>query len=313
MSTRTLHAERTGPITLDLDLPAGSITVRAEAGRERAALTIRTADETGSSADAVTDAVLRWEERGALVAQVKNTGATGATTIVRGNRGTTVIQSFDSVSFGGTVIGMVGGTIHGDLVLGGGKTVVNGQVISHGGAGTTVHIGGSPIQIIATVPEGSTVIARTSSADVTAEGCFAAVNGRTQSGDVRLDTVERPMVETQSGDVTIDRSQDANIKTQSGDISLGRTDVVQASTMSGDIRVTDFGGTALLNSMSGDLTVHATAGGSLTARTMSGDVEVTATDTALGDDLDVQANSMSGRVRTPKRRTAGGGVRRRRD
>ncbi|WP_404871031.1 DUF4097 family beta strand repeat-containing protein (plasmid) [Kitasatospora griseola] len=313
MTTRTLHAERTGPVTLDLDLPAGSITVRAEAGRERAALTIRTADETGSSADAVTDAVLRWEERGALVAQVKNTGAAGFTSVVQGNRGTTVIQSFDSVSFGGSVIGMVGGTIHGDLILGGGKTIVNGQVISHGGAGTTVHIGGSPIEIIATVPEGSTVIARTRSADVTADGSLTAVNARTQSGDIRLDTVERPVVETQSGDVTIERSQDANIKTQSGDIRLGRTDVVQANTQSGDIRVTDFGGTALLNTMSGDLTVHATAGGDLTARTMSGDVAVTATEAALTEDLDVQANSMSGRVRTPQRRAAGSGVRRRRD
>ncbi|WBP92194.1 DUF4097 family beta strand repeat-containing protein [Kitasatospora cathayae] len=309
MTTRTLNAEHTGPVTLDLDLPAGSITVRAEAGRERAELTIRTADETGPSADAVTAAVLRWETRGAMVAQVNNTGGTGFTSVVRGNRGTTVVQSFGNVPAGASIVGL---QIDGDLSFVGGRMIVNGQVIN-AGSGSTVRIGDSPIEIIAAVPEGSTVIARTRSADVTADGAFAAVNGRTQSGDVRLGTVERTVVETQSGDVIIYRSQDANIRTQSGDVRLGRTDLVQANTQSGDISVADFGGTAHLKTMSGDVNVHATAGGNLTVRTMSGDIGVTATDAALGDDLDVQANSMSGRVRTPQRQAAGSTPRRRRD
>ncbi|KEF04888.1 MULTISPECIES: DUF4097 family beta strand repeat-containing protein [Streptomyces] len=101
-------------------------------------------------------------------------------------------------------------------------------------------------------------------------------------------------------------------KTQSGGIRLGRTDVVEASTMSGDIHVRDFGGTAQLNSMSGDIRVHASAGGDLTAKTMTGDITVTATDSALDDDLDVRATSMTGDVRTPRRQHHAGGPRRRR-
>ncbi|MEV7217891.1 DUF4097 family beta strand repeat-containing protein [Kitasatospora cineracea] len=315
MTIRTLHAERTGPVTLDLDLPAGTITVLAEAGRERASVTIRTADETGSSADAVTGAVLRWEERGALVAKVEDTGSS-ITTVVHTGRGTTFVQSMGNVVANGSVIGLQlgsGGVVAGigNMVVNGNGVFVNGQKISHGGAGT--RIGGSPIEITALVPEGSTVLALTRSADIDAEGTLTAVNGRTQSGDIRLGTVERTAVETQSGGVTIDRSQDATIKTQSGGIRLGRTDLVQATTMSGNIRIADFGGTAQLKTMSGDITVHATAGGDLSARTMSGDIDVTATATALDENLDVQTNSMSGRVRTPQHRAAASGARRRRD
>ncbi|MFD7590676.1 DUF4097 family beta strand repeat-containing protein [Kitasatospora sp. NPDC059811] len=309
MTTRKLTAEQPGPITIDVDLPVGSITVRTEAGRERAELTIRTADETGPSADAVKDATLRFDERGALVARVKNAGGTSVTSIVQGNRSTTVVQSFGSIPAGAHVVGL---QIDGDLNFVGGRTIVNGQVVD-AGSGSTVRIGGSPIEIIATVPEGSSVTARTRLAGVTAEGFFAAVTGTTQSGDIRVETCGRLSAATQSGDVTADRADDIRITTQSGDIRLGRTDVAQLKTMSGDIRITDFGGAAQLNTMSGDITVHATAGGDLTARTMSGDVNVTATDAALGDDLDVQANSMSGRVRTPQRRAAGSTPRRRRD
>lgn len=100
--------------------------------------------------------------------------------------------------------------------------------------------------------------------------------------------------------------------TQSGDIRLGRTDVTEASTMSGDIHLRDFGGTAQLSSMSGDIRVHASAGGDLTAKTMTGDVTVTATGSALDDDLDVRAHSMTGDVRIPRRQPQAGGPRRRR-
>lgn len=82
--------------------------------------------------------------------------------------------------------------------------------------------------------------------------------------------------------------------------------------MSGDVTIRDFGGTAQLNSMSGDIRVHATAGGDITAKTMSGDITVTATEQAVTDDLDVRANSMSGDVRIPQRPRQGAGPRRRR-
>ncbi|MFH8986380.1 DUF4097 family beta strand repeat-containing protein [Streptomyces varsoviensis] len=303
MTTRKIAAENTGPVTIDAALfgHGGTITVRAAADCERATLTVHTADEEGPAADAVREATLRQSGTGLYVSVEGKGGTSGGTTIITGGgrRGTSVYQSF------GTVTGSVTG-----MTIVGGDVVVNGVRIS-GNGGTTVINGSSPIEITATVPEGSSVIGRTQSADVIAEGAILNVTGNTQSGDVRAGHVARVDASTQSGDVVVDRAAQITAKTQSGDVRLGRTDVVEGNTMSGDIRIGDFGGTARLKTMSGSIHVHATAGGDLSARTMSGDVTVTATEAALGDNLDVQANSMSGRVRTPQRRSGSSSPRRR--
>lgn len=312
MPTRTLTAQQPGPILIDAQLlgAGGIVTVRTDRIRKEAEITIRTADETGDSADAVRDADLCWDARGALVAHVqgKGGGISGGTTIVRGGGGTSVVQSFGTVH--GSVTGMV---IDGNMTMVGGNVYVNGRRITPGQGSTTIITGSSPIEITAVVPEGSSVTARTQSADVIADGTYAAVSASTQSGTVRAPgQIERFTAGTQSGDVDVENSPNIIAKTQSGDIRLGRTDVVEASTMSGDVTIRDFGGTAQLGSMSGDIRVHATAGGDITAKTMSGDVNVTATEQAVNDDLDVRANSMSGDVRFPRHRQSGTGGRRRR-
>ncbi|TJZ41201.1 DUF4097 domain-containing protein [Streptomyces piniterrae] len=308
MTTRKLVAENTGPLTIDASLlgHGGTITVHAEADCDRATLTIRTTDEDGPAAEAVREATLRASGTG-LTASVQGKGGIGGgTTIVsHGNRGTTVIQSAGNIT--GSMIGFQGGVIGGDFV--GGDVYINGVKV--GGRGATVIQGSSPIDIIATVPEGSSLKGRSQSADIIAQGAVLNVTATTQSGDVHTGHVSRISADTQSGDVRVDQAAHVNAKTQSGDIRLGRTDVVDANTMSGDIQIADFGGTAQLKTMSGDVRVHATAGGDLTARTMSGDVDVTATEAAINDDLDVQANSMSGRVRTPRRSPASSAPRRR--
>jgi hypothetical protein len=294
MTTRKIAAEITGPVTIDATLlgHGGTITVRTESDCERATLTVRTADEEGAAADAVREATLRQSDTGLHASVEGKGGASGGTTIITGggNHGTSVFQSF------GTITGSVTG-----MTIVGGDVVVNGVRVS-GNSGTTVINGSSPIEITAVVPEGSSVIGRTQSADVITEGTLLNVTGNTQSGDVRTGHVAKVRAATQSGDVVIAQAAHISAKTQSGDIRLGRTDVVEGDTMSGDIRIADFGGTARLKSMSGDIQVHATAGGDVSARTMSGDVNVTATEAALDGDLDVQANSMSGSVRTPQRR-----------
>jgi hypothetical protein len=311
MPTRTLTAQQPGPILIDAQLlgAGGVVTVRTDRTRKEAEITIRTADETGDSADAVRDADLRWDARGALIAHVQGKGGiSGGTTIISGG-GTSVVQSFGTVH--GSVTGMV---IDGDMTMVGGNVYVNGRRITPGQGSTTIITGSSPIEITAVVPEGSSLTARTQSADVTADGTYTAVSASTQSGTVRAPgQIERFTAGTQSGDINVENSPHIIAKTQSGDIRLGRTDVVEASTMSGDVTIRDFGGTAQLNSMSGDIRVHATAGGDITAKTMSGDVNVTATEQAVNDDLDVRANSMTGDVRIPQRRqrSTGGGPRRR--
>ncbi|WP_424864064.1 DUF4097 family beta strand repeat-containing protein [Streptomyces sp. MMS24-I29] len=286
MSVRTLTAQQPGPVLIDTELLGtdGVITVRTDPARKEAEITIRTADETGDSADAVRGADLRWDSRGTLVAHAQGKGSIsgGGTFIAGDNYG--VVQSVQN-NYGSMV--MVSG---GDLNLG------SSGFRFQSGATINAARGASLVEIVAVVPEGSSVIARTQSADVIAEGTLATVSASTQSGTVRA----------------CGQTEQFTASTQSGDIRLGRTDVVEAKTMSGDVTIRDFGGTAQLNSMSGDIRVHATAGGDITAKTMSGDVTVTATEQAVNDDLDVRANSMSGDVRIPQCPRQGTGPRRRR-
>ncbi|OYP10049.1 hypothetical protein CFC35_41780 [Streptomyces sp. FBKL.4005] len=309
MTTRKLAAETTGPITIDASLlgHGGVISVRAEADCERATLTISTADEEGAAADAVRDATLRQSATG-LTATVQGKGGIsgGTTTIITGGGGRGITQSVVSNNSGSTI--QIGGNVFsGNFV--GGDVWVNGVKVS---GNATVVTGSAPIEITATVPPGSKVIGRTQSANIETFGSLALVSGHTQSGDLWVYDAEKVTASTQSGDVTVETSADISARTQSGDVKLNRTDVVDANTMSGDIQIRDFGGTARLKTMSGDIRVHATAGGDIDAHTMSGDIDVTATQAALDDHLDVRPSSMSGRINVPSRRTPGSGPRRRR-
>ena len=305
MTTRKLAAETTGPVTIDASLlgHGGVISVRAEADCERATLVISTADEDGPAADAVRDATLRQSATG-LNATVHGKGGTsggGTTIITGGGRRGGVIQSVVSNNYGSTI--QIGGNfVAGDMVVNGVRITGNATVVQ----------GSAPIEITAVVPPGSKVIGHTQSADIEAIGSFALVSGHTQSGDLRVDDAEKVTASTQSGDVTVNKAADISAKTQSGDVHLNITDVVDANTMSGDIHIRDFGGTARLKTMSGDIRVHATAGGDIDASTMSGDVDVTATQAALDENLDVRPRSMSGRINIPSRRVPGSGPRRRR-
>ncbi|WP_374778714.1 DUF4097 domain-containing protein (plasmid) [Streptomyces sp. NBC_01310] len=309
MTSRTIAAETTGPVTIDAALLGhhGTITVRTEADCERATVTITTADEDGDAADAVKRATLRPSGTGGVVASVEGRGGSaGGTTVITGGG----IQSIVRGNSGSTIV--IGGNISGgNIVSGGGDVVINGVRFT-GGNGATVVQGSPPIEITAVVPEGSSLISRTHSADIETLGNMLHVGGHTQSGDFRVTSASQVVASTQSGDVRVEGAANIAVKTKSGDIRLGRTDVVEADTMSGDITISDFGGSARLKTMSGDVRVHATAGGDLSATTMSGDIDVTATQAALGDDLDVITSSMSGRVRAPQRRMGGNQPRRRR-
>jgi hypothetical protein len=269
MPVRSLTAQQAGPLVLDVQLlgATGVVTVRTDATRTEAEVTISTADETGASADAVRDANLRWEARGALVAHVHSKGSIrSGTTIINSGGGTVIARNNYSVVQQVTHNhGSMTAMSDGDVIFGGSRFQIRGGTVN-------AIQGPSPIEILAVVSEGCSVTAR-----------------------------------TQSGDVEVDNSPDIIVETQSGDLRLGRTDLVQASTMSGDITISDFGGTAHLNSMSGDIRVHATAGGDINAKTMSGDVSVTATEQAANDELDVRASSMSGDVHIPQRRQRGTG------
>ena len=287
MTTRTLTADRPGPVLLSIDLPAGDITVTADPDRQTAELTITALGDDPAVNDAVERASLRWDaDRGTLTAEVPEVRGTGRT-VIDSRGGTTITQILGDVPAGVTITGAVitGGTVS----VGGGAVVVNGAVVA-----------GGAIEINARVPEGSRVAARTRSAALTAHGEYAEVRFTSVSGDLTVGGTVTLTTETTSGDVraaAVDGS--AEVRSVSGDIRLDRADDVQAQTTSGDITLADVGGLVATGTVSGDITVHAAEGGTVGARSVSGDVTVTATPTALAEGLTVRADSRTGRVTTP--------------
>jgi hypothetical protein len=297
MTTRTLTAERPGPVALSVDLPAGDIRVITDPSRTVAEVTVTAYGDDPAVHDAVRDAVLSWyEPTGTLTVRV-NPPAGGVTVVggqtVIGSHGATVVQSFGDIPAGVAVTGAV---INGIVSVGGGRVTVNGVEVS--GSGTVVAAG--RVQITAHVPEGTSVTAATRSASLECAGEFAEVDFTSTSGELTAGGVGDLRAKTTSGDVfatVVDGA--AVVASVSGDVYLGRADDVTASTTSGDVTVNDFAGRAELASVSGDIRVRAVEGGSITARTASGDVTVTATGTALAEGLTVNATSRTGRVTTP--------------
>ncbi|TDW24288.1 putative adhesin [Kribbella kalugense] len=249
--------------------------MRADSDCERATVTIQTADENGPAADAVRSAQLRSTPEG-LETSVRGDGSTSGGAISGGG------FTISGGTFGNIRTGR-GITVNGMHISGGNDIVVNGVHIT--GAGGTVNVsqGVSPIEIVAVVPKGSSLQTRSDSADIEATGQLARVDANSVSGDV-----------------DIDRADDIKARTTSGDIRMGRTDQVSAHSVSGDISIDDFGGSARTETVSGDVRVHATEGGNLSAGSVSGNITVTASDANVAQQLNVQTSTVSGRVRTPQ-------------
>ena len=151
--------------------------------------------------------------------------------------------------------------------------------------------GRSPaINVLVTVPTGTTVDAEAGSAAIRIDGTVGAVDVQTGSGDLIAGSCGEVLVRTGSGSVDIDQVHAASVKSGSGDITIGRSaGGVELHAASGDVRVGEVGGDARVSTSSGDVELGAT-GGRVAAKTASGDLafrraaegEVTAS-TASGD------------------------------
>ena len=256
MTERTITAENTGPVTISVSLDhGGSVRVAAEAGCERATLKVATDDETGPAAEAVQDACMRQTEDG-LKARVTFTENSGTTVIQRGGRSVNMIST--GTNYGSVV--QVAGNNYGSMT---GMTTANGQVIS--GGDVTAVPASSPVDVVVTVPEGSTVVVETISARVSTRGNLASVETNTTSGRVNID-----------GAASVD-----------------------CRSVSGRVAVDELRGSGRVSAISGRVEVHATSGGSLRVSTVSGRIDITAASEALAAGLCVSANSVSGRVNLP--------------
>ncbi|WP_420077025.1 DUF4097 family beta strand repeat-containing protein [Streptomyces sp. JL3001] len=254
MTERSFVSQTSGPIVLGLALPIGSVRVQVLDNLTTARLVLRTDDGTGPAADAVNRA--RHEQNGQVLGIEVPEMPDGV--IVRGNRGSTVIQS------GGNMT-VVGGTIR-----------INGRVVS-GGMGNMQVI--SPIEARVSLPAGSSFGMTTTSADAEVFGYVDQMEFRSVSGDLDADGVRQLTANTTSGDITAGRV----------------TEQITAHSVSGDIEVGLYNGrAATLNTTSADIEVQATgaASGHISARSISGDVRLSG-----ARHLSVSADSVSGRVR----------------
>jgi len=179
------------------------------------------------------------------------------------------------------------------------------------------------VDIIVTVPSGSSLSSKSMSAQVTATGRYATAAVNTASGEVSLDTVDGDAeVHCASGDITIGSARavkvhsasgrvridhaggDVEVHSASGRIRVGVADAsVNAKTASGDITVEDArAGVVSLNAASGDLHVGVRAGvtAHLDVSSVSGrirsDLPIEDAAPESGSPLDVRARTMSGNI-----------------
>jgi hypothetical protein len=234
---------------------AGKVVVRADPSCTQATLTIQTADQSGPAADAVRNANLSASADGRMQASVRGTGSSSSGIQISAG-------DISSINISGGSVQIRGGVHNSNFTISGGS---------------------SPIEITAVVPEGSSLVGQTESANIETHGRLNVVNARTSSGGVR-----------------IDRADDINARTVDGNISMGYTDQVVAHSTSGHITIDDFGGSARADTISGDITVHATEGGRVTAGTVSGNISVTASNDAVAQRLAVHTSTTSGRISTPQ-------------
>jgi DUF4097 and DUF4098 domain-containing protein YvlB len=130
------------------------------------------------------------------------------------------------------------------------------------------------LRLAVELPEGSTINAKTASADLRFDGELGPLHATTASGDITAERV----------------SGDANLTTASGDIRLGEvTEDVRVTTASGDLLIDEAGGDVIAKTASGDVRVGQ-AGRSVTAKTASGDVQIESIASGLADTTTVSGD-----------------------
>jgi len=152
------------------------------------------------------------------------------------------------------------------------------------------------LEIIVTVPTGSSVDVETATADVQTRGILDSATVTTASADISLSHVAgRLEVTTASGDIHVGRGEGpVHVRSASGNLRLD-VSVAEASvqTASGDVLIGRLSGDLTARSASGDVIIGTARAGSVQAKTMSGDVII---GVASGLLLWLDVNSLSGDV-----------------
>jgi Putative adhesin len=156
------------------------------------------------------------------------------------------------------------------------------------------------------LPEGSSCLVDSVSADVRCTGRLAAVDIRTVSGDIDAEQVSgRAQVHTASGDVYVGQAGTAEAQSTSGDVSIGRVGDVTVRTASGDVGIDAATGRQVeVKSSSGDIGVRVPPGLGvyLDLSSVSGTVssELDPAEESDGPQLTLECRTISGDVQVSR-------------
>ncbi|MDQ3761766.1 MAG: DUF4097 domain-containing protein [Actinomycetota bacterium] len=136
-----------------------------------------------------------------------------------------------------------------------------------------------PLIVLVTAPSGSSITARSGSADVTVTGLATRLDAATGSGQVRAQRCTGADVRTGSGDVRLETMLGRlRVRTGSGDVDVGSVEGADGGatvqTGSGDVRLGAVKHDVSARSGSGDLTVADACTGGLQLMTGSGQLRV---------------------------------------
>ena len=147
------------------------------------------------------------------------------------------------------------------------------------------------------VPAGSSLSAKTASADLHAAGRYATVHVNTASGDATVEEITGDgHLDAASGDLAVGRAGGAlRLTTASGDVEVGDvTGDVSVKSASGDVSIRDTGGSVGVDTASGDIEIGVVRRGLVRLRSASGDVTV---GVAAGTGVWLDVSTASGATR----------------
>lgn len=151
------------------------------------------------------------------------------------------------------------------------------------------------LRITVRLPTGSSVRAKSASADVTVRGRAGKVTVNSASGGIHVTEADEVNANSGSGDVKIISTVgNVHANTASGDIEIDRAEgQITARSASGDVRVGEAGDSVSATTASGDVLVRQGQRGVYKIRTVSGEVSV---GVAKGTGVWLDLSSTSGRT-----------------
>lgn len=183
-----------------------------------------------------------------------------------------------------------------------GQELVDASTVSFEDGRLVVHVPSKMIMnagVVCSValPEGSSLDAKTASADLSCTGRLGDVSASVASGDITLETVDGSLeLKSASGDLRCGEvGRELNVKGASSDVTVGAVGGgASIQVASGDVEIDAIGGSLRVNTASGDIRLRRASRGEVSAKTASGDIVI---GVASGTNAYLDASSVTGEMK----------------